>query len=59
MASELCLAPARPKQDWIRRAVREGSQTQVAETLHEQQVDGEAVLDLTYERLVAEPYKIR
>ena len=27
MASELCLAPARPKQDWIRRAVREGSQT--------------------------------
>ena len=31
---------------------------QVAETLHEQQVDGEDVLDLTYERLVAEPYKI-
>ncbi|CAE7538207.1 unnamed protein product, partial [Symbiodinium sp. CCMP2456] len=38
-------------------AIMDGS-PQVAETLHEQEVDGEDVLDLTYQRLVAEPYKI-
>ncbi|CAE7541459.1 unnamed protein product [Symbiodinium sp. CCMP2592] len=42
--------------DWAKAVLPRSPQ--VAETLHEQQVDGEDVLDLTYERLVAEPYKI-
>eukprot|EP00439_Symbiodinium_sp_Y106_P043262 s372_g5.t1 len=42
--------------DWAKAVLPRSPQ--VAETLHEQEVDGEDVLDLTYQRLVAEPYTI-
>ena len=42
--------------DWAKAVLPRSPQ--VAETLHEQEVDGEDVLDLTYQRRVAEPYTI-
>ena len=47
---------------WVRAALEEDNYTdeaqEIAEILKSQKVNGTALLKLTYERLVAEPYKI-
>ena len=47
---------------WVRAALEAENYTEeaqaIVETLKQQKVKGTALMDLTYERLVAEPYKI-
>ena len=42
--------------DWVKAMLPKNPE--IAETLYQQQVDGEALMDLTYQRLVDKPYNI-